>query len=726
MLLLAMIVHHAESRTFFLQGPASSYVLSVDEHGRLVHVHWGAKVAPGRLGDVVLMLDRAFSPNPIGGNRTYSLDTLPQECPTAGATDFRSPAVVVEHPDGTGLLDLVYDSHAITAGKPAMPGLPATYVEAQAEADTLAITLIDRPSGVRVILSYTQFAAHDAIARSLVVVNSGDAVRHVTRAYSASIDLPHAGYRMLQLSGAWARERQVGISPLRPGIQAVESRRGTSSHQQNPFIALLDGAADEDHGEVRAISLVYSGCFAALAEVDQYATTRVQAGLNPPALRWRLAPGERFQSPEAVLVWSGEGLGAMSRTFHRLFRTRLARGLFRDAPRPVLINNWEATYFDFDTDKLIAIAKKAGEIGVELMVLDDGWFGARKDDRAGLGDWMVNQAKLPGGLSRLADGVEALGMRFGLWFEPEMVNPDSDLYRAHPDWCLHVPGRVRSEARSQLILDLTRPEVRNYVHDAVAAVLRSARISYVKWDMNRHLTEVASPAHPAGEVHHRYVLALYELLERITGEFPHVLFESCSGGGGRFDAGMLHYMPQVWTSDNSDAICRLAIQHGTSMAYPLSSMGAHVSAVPNHQVHRTTPMRTRGHVAFTGAFGFELDLNKLSPEDLQTTRELVAEYNRVRGLLAAGDLYRLRSPEDGRAAAWMVVAEDRSRALVTFVRVLGEANDPIPVLRLKGLDPAASYRIDGQVIGGDALMAVGLRPVVRHDFTSRTWHLERV
>lgn len=721
-----MIVHHAATRTFFLQGPASSYVLGIDRHGRLLHLHWGGRVEAGALGTVVHVMDRAFSPNPIPGDRGYSLDTLPQECPTAGASDFRLPAVVVEHPDGSGILDLVYESHAIVAGKPRLAGLPATYAESDAEADTLTVVLVDQPSGVRVELSYTQFADHDAVARSLRVVNAGDAPRYITRACSASVDLPDAGHRLLQLSGAWARERQVAVAPLRPGLQAVESRRGTSSHQQNPFIALLAGTADEDHGEVRGLSLVYSGCFSAAVEVDQYATARVQAGIAPPGFRWRLAPGEAFQTPEAVLVWSGGGLGGMSRTYHRLYRTRLARGTFRDAQRPVLINNWEATYFDFDTDKLLAIARKAGEIGVELMVLDDGWFGARKDDRAGLGDWVVNERKLPGGLTRLAAGVEALGMRFGLWFEPEMVNPDSDLHRAHPDWCLHVPGRVRSEARSQLVLDLSRAEVRAYVREAVAAVLRSARISYVKWDMNRHLTEVWSPAHPAGEVHHRYVLGLYELLESITAEFPHVLFESCSGGGGRFDPGLLHYMPQVWTSDNTDAMARLHIQHGTSMVYPLSAMGAHVSACPNHQVHRTTPLRTRGHVAFTGAFGFELDLNKLSPEDLQAARELVVEYGRVRDLVAGGDLYRLRAPDDGRAAAWMVVAPDRSRALVTCVRILAEANDPVPVLRLKGLDPAACYRIGDEVLGGDVLMAVGLRPLVRGDFTSRTWHLERV
>jgi alpha-galactosidase len=544
---------------------------------------------------------------------------------------------------------------------------------------------------------------------------------------SASVDLPLADQRLLTLPGAWARERHVHLAPLHPGLQAVGSRRGTSSHQHNPFIALVAADAGEEHGDVRGLSLVYSGCFTAQVEVDQYAIARVQIGMQPPDLRWRLVPGASFQTPEAILVFSSAGLGAMSRTYHRLYRTRLARGPFRDAPRPILINNWEATYFDFNADKLVAIAARAKDIGVELMVLDDGWFGARKDDRAGLGDWVVNEDKLPGGLSTLAARIEALDMRFGIWFEPEMVSPDSDLYRAHPDWCLHIPGRPRTEARSQLVLDLTRSEVREYVYEAIARVLRSARISYVKWDMNRHLTEVWSPAHPAGEVHHRYCLGVYALLERITSEFPQVLFESCSGGGGRFDPGMLHYLPQVWTSDNTDAIARLAIQFGTSLVYPLSAMGAHVSAVPNHQNQRLTPMTTRGHVAFTGAFGFELDLTTLSAEDLAAARNLVCEYQRVRGLLAAGDLYRLRAPEDQTWAAWMVVAPDGSQALVTYVRILAGSNPPLPVLRLRGLQPEARYRLDegDEILGGEVLMAIGLRPFIARDFTSRTWHLER-
>ena len=722
-----MITYHEATRTFFLEGPASSYVLAIDAHGRLTHLHWGARIRPGALGLVAPPIERAFSPNPLPADRSYSLDTLPQECPTAGASDFRIPAIVVEHADGSRLLDLLYVSHVISLGKPTLAGLPATYVEPPGEAATLAVTLVDHLSGVQVIVSYTQFEAFDAVARNFCVVNHGTAACVLTTAMSASVDLPLADQRLLTLPGAWARERHVHLAPLHPGLQAVGSRRGTSSHQHNPFIALVAADAGEEHGDVRGLSLVYSGCFTAQVEVDQYAIARVQIGMQPPDLRWRLVPGASFQTPEAILVFSSAGLGAMSRTYHRLYRTRLARGPFRDAPRPILINNWEATYFDFNADKLVAIAARAKDIGVELMVLDDGWFGARKDDRAGLGDWVVNEDKLPGGLSTLAARIEALDMRFGIWFEPEMVSPDSDLYRAHPDWCLHIPGRPRTEARSQLVLDLTRSEVREYVYEAIARVLRSARISYVKWDMNRHLTEVWSPAHPAGEVHHRYCLGVYALLERITSEFPQVLFESCSGGGGRFDPGMLHYLPQVWTSDNTDAIARLAIQFGTSLVYPLSAMGAHVSAVPNHQNQRLTPMTTRGHVAFTGAFGFELDLTTLSAEDLAAARNLVCEYQRVRGLLAAGDLYRLRAPEDQTWAAWMVVAPDGSQALVTYVRILAGSNPPLPVLRLRGLQPEARYRLDegDEILGGEVLMAIGLRPFIARDFTSRTWHLER-
>jgi alpha-galactosidase len=721
-----MIAYLSAPRRFFLQGPASTYILEVDRYGHLQHVHWGGRIRPGDLPEVASVIWRSQTVRAESGGEPYSLDFQPQECPAGGLSDFRNPAVLVEHPDGTSVLDLVYESHVIQPGKPALSGLPATYVEDPAEADTLVVTLCDRVSGVRIELSYTQFRDHDAVARNLRVVNAGDATRHVMRALSASVDLPPGQRSLLTLNGSPLRERHMSVTSLQPGVQGVLSRRGTSSHQHNPFIALLDAGSDEDHGEVRGLMLAYSGCFTAQVEVDHYGWQRMQIGLDAPGFRWGLAPGETFQAPEALLLWSGDGLGGLSRTSHRLLRTRMVRGRHRDTPFPILINNWEATYFNFDADKLTAIAATAKAVGVETLGMDDGWFGARDSDRAGLGDWVCNERKLPGGLPAIAARMEALGMGFGLWLEPEMVNPDSDLYRAHPDWCLQIPGRVPKLGRNQLVLDLSRPEVVEHVYQAVAALLGSARISYVKWDMNRYLSDVASPAHPPGEVHHRFILGVYRLLDRVTRDFPDTRIEGCAAGGGRFDAGMLQYMPQHWTSDNTDAIARLSIQHGTSIGYPLSSMVAHVSACPNHQVHRNTPMRTRGHVAFTGAFGFELDLAKLSEQDLATVRELVEEYRRVRELLAAGDLYRLIDPTGGRAAAWMVVSPDRSRALVTFVSILVEANAPLPVLRLRGLDPAADYRVDQDVLGGDALMRIGLRPHIGTDFTSRTWHIERI
>lgn len=746
---MSAITCHEPTSTYFLQGAGSSYVLRVLPTGHLVHLHWGARLEPCAIDWFPLWGDRAFSPNPPGMREVgFTLDTLPQEAPAYGNGDYRAALIGARHADGSHVLDLRVVKREIRAGKPALEGLPATYVEDPAEATTLAITLLDKLAGLEVELLYTVFHGTDAIARSWRAVNRGGAALQFSRALSASVDLPRADWTMLQLSGAWARERQVVERALAPGISAVESRRGTSSHQHNPFIALCAPGASEEHGEVLAMNLVYSGNFLAQAEVDQFGSTRLQIGINPLEFAWELAPGGSFQAPEAVLVRSGDGLGGMSRTFHRLYRSRLVRGPFRDAPRPVLINNWEATYFKFDTDKLLALAKAGKEVGCDLCVLDDGWFGKREDDRSGLGDWTrVNQAKLPGGLKRLAEGVNALGMRFGLWFEPEMVSPDSDLYREHPDWCFHVPGRPRTEGRSQLVLDLGRAEVRERIWADMSSVLRSAPIGFVKWDMNRHLTEVWSPALPAarqGEAAHRFTLGVYDLLERMHREFPEVLVEGCSGGGGRFDPGMLFYHPYIWTSDNSDAIERLRIQHGTSMAYPLSSMDANISAVPNHQVHRRTPLATRATVAFTGAFGYQLDLLTMTGDERAAMRRQTERWRQVRRVVQEGDLHRLVDPRGNRWAAWMSVTPERDEALVTCVRILTEANAGRLALRLRGLDPARTYRVrvtttkelpsgsgatQHQEVesafdaSGAALMAVGLRADSPGDFVASTWHL---
>lgn len=717
-------------RAWFLQTPGSTYALSITAEGFLQHWHWGARIEPTRLDELRPRLYRAFAPNVAGiPDATLSFDTLPAEYPFPGTGDFRVPAIEIEHADGTRALRLRYHAHRKIAGKPKLPGLPATYIESDCEAETLEIDLVDERDTLVVTLSYTVFADHDAIARSVRIVNQGPQPCRVLAASSASVDFgERAGWRWLHLSGAWARERSVVDTSLRAGLQSIESRRGTSSHQHNPFFAVLAPDAGEEHGEVFGFSLVYSGNFLARIELDQFDTARAQIGLNPSGFSWLLEPGATFQTPEAVLVFSSAGLGAMSRTYHRLYRTRLCRGHYRDQPRPILINNWEATYFDFDEARLVDLARRAHAIGVELFVLDDGWFGQRNDDRTSLGDWQANPQKLPHGIEGLAAAINREGLQFGLWLEPEMVSPDSDLYRQHPDWCLHIAGRGRSTGRHQLVLDFSRTEIVEATCAQLSALLRGAPIRYVKWDMNRHLTEVASAGRSPerqAETAHRHVLGLYALLEKLTAEFPEVLFEGCSGGGGRFDPGMLHYMPQIWTSDNSDAISRLFIQHGTSLVYPLSAMAAHISAVPNHQVGRTTPLETRGLVAMTGAFGLELDLARCTTEELDGLARHVAQNRAWRTLLATGELYRLKNPFHGPEAAWMVVSPDQSEALVFEVRILSAANGPLQRLRLRGLRPSAQYREtqSNRVYFGDVLMAHGVLFQDDHDFKARVLHL---
>jgi alpha-galactosidase len=539
------------------------------------------------------------------------------------------------------------------------------------------------------------------------------------QAMSISLDFPDFGFDSLYLHGSWARERHVERKRLAQGITAIGSRRGASSHNMNPFFALLRPDANERQGEVYGFSLVYSGSFLAQAEVDQYGTTRFSMGIQPFDFGWRLQQGESFQTPEAIMVYSAEGIGGMSRIYHKLYRTRLCRGQHRDAQRPVLVNNWEATYFNFNADKIEEIAKAGAELGIELFVLDDGWFGHRDSD---------NRRKLPQGLGELASRVQANGMQFGLWFEPEMVSPDSELYRAHPEWCLHVPGRRRTEARQQLILDMSRKDVQEYLYERLSDLLSSVPISYVKWDMNRNMTEIGSAAllpERQSETAHRYMLGLYALLERITSQFPHVLFESCSGGGGRFDPGMLYYMPQTWTSDDTDAVERLKIQYGTSIVYPVSTMGAHVSAVPNHQVGRITSLAFRGDVAMSGNFGYELDLSKFTDEEKEIAKAQIATYKRIRPLVQQGDMFRLRSPFEGHETAWMFVSEDQSEALLFYYQVLAEPNGPIRFIKLEGLDPARDYRLEEsqEVYGGDRLMSAGLPVSLQGDFTSMVIHL---
>jgi len=707
-----------ETREFHLRNEQISYVLAVRENGAIGGLYFGPALAPGRA------YGHLARGGPEGFNNRLG-HPLRLEYPTAWSGDYRVPALGVELPDGSGVLDLRFVNHAIRAGKGDIPGLPSTYVEDDAEADTLEITLADAPSGLEVQLFYTLFRDYAAVARRARIHNGGQATVRVTAAMSASIDLPDAAWDLVHLSGNWARERDVRTRRLETGRQSISSVRGASGHEHNPFLMLKRTSTTEEHGEAIGFSLVYSGNFLAEAEVDSFGTARVRMGINPDGFGWTLVPGAAFDTPEAVLVHSERGVGDLSETYHRLYRRRLARGPWRDRERPILINNWEGTYFDFHEAKLVEMATAAHAMGIELFVLDDGWFGQRDDDTSSLGDWFVDRRKLPNGIDGLAGKIEAVGMKFGLWIEPEMVSPRSRLFSEHPDWAIGIPGRPRTEGRQQYVLDFSRADVVDHIFGVLGDVLASAPISYVKWDMNRNITEPFSPSLPAerqGEFFHRYILGVYQLYDRLIRAFPEILFESCAGGGGRFDPGILAYAPQGWTSDQTDAVERLRIQWGTSLVYPLSSMGAHVSAVPNHQVGRITPIATRAAVAFFGVFGYELDPTTMSPDERAAVTDQVAFYRAHRQLFQYGRFLRLRSPfeGDGNRTAWMVASDDGRQAIVGYYRVLNHADRGPDYLRLRGLDPAATYRVRiwPQVAsqadeattlrGGDELMNAGL------------------
>ncbi|MFN7252609.1 MAG: alpha-galactosidase [Anaerobacillus sp.] len=718
------------TRTFHLKANNTSYIFQVAKDGYLAHLYWGKKINEYSHSNELRFADRAFSGNPVAEDRTFSLDTLPQEYPSFGHTDYRNPAFQIQLENGTTVTDLRYSSHKLINGKPNLEGLPSTYVESDDEAETLEITLKDDLIGLTVILSYTAFHQFDVITRSVRFVNEGKTNLILLKAASGNVDFRASEFDLISLPGAWGRERHVARTELRPGIQSIESRRGASSHQHNPFMALVSKETNEDYGDVFAFSFVYSGNFLGTVEVDQFGYSRATMGINPFDFSWLLEPDQSFQTPEVVMVYSANGLSEMSHTFHRLYQTRLCRGEFRDKNRPILINNWEATYFNFDEGKIKEIARHGKELGIELFVLDDGWFGKRDDDTTSLGDWFVDKRKLPNGLEILAQSIRDMDMEFGLWFEPEMVSVDSELYRKHPDWCIHVPKRRRSESRQQLILDYSRQEVCDEIINRVSDILKNAPITYVKWDMNRHMTEVGSASLPAErqrETAHRYMLGLYRVMETITTKFPHILFESCSGGGGRFDPGILYYMPQTWTSDNTDAISRLKIQYGTSFVYPTSSMGAHVSAVPNHQVNRITSLEVRGHVAMSGNFGYELDITQLSFDERETMKEQINFYKKIRTIIQFGNFYRLSSPFTNNHTAWLHVSQDQSEAVLTYVMVLAEPNDPFRKIRLKGLDPTKKYQIcgEGKSFYGDELMNVGINiPRLNGDFKSIMWRLK--
>lgn len=718
------IKYYEKQRIYKLDTPRTSYIMAVvDRENFLGHVYYGERLEDYDLNYLLRTGEAPFVPSENNRERCSFMDSFPVEYAGHGVGDYRDGCVRVRSAEGHSAVNLTVVSHDIYGGKKKLEGLPATF-GGEKECSTLEIHCEDAALGLRVTLMYTVFEDVDAVTRSAKVTNVSDEAPgaggtgkdiYLTKVLSACLDMDNKDFECLSLHGSWARERRIQRQKAGYGKYAVSSLRGEPGHQEHPFMALVTEGATQDAGEVYAMNLVYSGNFMVQEEVSQFNSVRMTIGLNPDDFCWKLEPQESFQAPEAVLVYSAEGIGGMTRSFHDLYRKHLIRSPYRDKKRPVLINNWEATYFDFDADKLIGIAKQAAELGIEMLVMDDGWFGKRNNDNCALGDWQVNGEKLKGGLEYLVGEVNKLGMKFGIWFEPEMISPDSDLYRAHPDWAFAVPGRTPAMARQQYVLDLTRKEVRDYAYECVAKILRSANIEYVKWDMNRPLCDIASAGLPAdrqGEIFHRYVLALYEMQERLVTEFPDLLLENCSGGGARFDAGMLYYSPQIWCSDDTDAVERLMIQEGTSLVYPLSTMGAHVSDCPNHEVGRVTPFETRGYVALAGTFGYELDVTKIPEKDRAMIPEQVAMYHKYNDLVREGDYYRLASyGENHWYDCYEVVSKDKKEALVTYVQVLNRPNFHSRRIYLKGLDAQARYRVEGMdgIYRGETLMKAGIQ-----------------
>lgn len=714
-----------EEGVFHLRGQYSSYVFYVLNDGRVMHLYWGAGIREINLDSLISQFFRGDSFNGRNTDFDGMLDSFPSEYPTYGTSDFRTPAIEVENIDGSSIVDLRFQKYNIFKGKKKLVGLPGVYTESDNEAETLELTLIDNISKLEVVLSYSIFENSDVIIRSVKLNNKGKSNIKINRVLSTSVDLKENSMEMIQLSGSWARERRMFREKLLPGSRIIDSTRGESSHQQSPFIALVDKNTTEYEGRVYGFSFVYSGNFIAQADLDQFGTTRILMGINPFDFNWTLKPGESFQAPEVAMLFTGKGLHGLSSQYHNIYSKRLARGVFRDKERPILINNWEATYFTFNSKKIIEIASKASEAGIELFVLDDGWFGHRDSDNSSLGDWFSDTKKLPEGIAGLSDMVNKKGIKFGIWVEPEMISVDSELYKRNPDWCIHVPNRDRTEIRNQLVLDITREDVRNYIFDILFKLFSGSNISYVKWDMNRPLTEMGSsklPAFRQREFIHRYNLGLYDLMDRVTTAFPNILFESCSGGGARFDAGMMYYMPQAWVSDNMDPLDRLKNQWSTSYVFPPIMMGAHVCSSPNHLSGRVTPLKTRAAVAMSGAFGYELDITKLSEDEVLEIKEQVEFFKLVRGVVQFGEFYRYLSPYENDAASWGFINVEKSEAFVMYTVTEREANQEIQTLKLYGLDLTADYLViegyeeglkgrngKGVVLGGDFLMNCGLR-----------------
>lgn len=722
------VTFNEEKKIFRLDTEKSTYVMGLSPEGFLGHIYYGDRLFMEADNYLLRMEEPPYTPSVNKREKSAFLDFFPMEYPTGGIGDYRESCLNIRNAAGNMGCELHYAGHEIYKGKRGLKGLPASF-STEDEAETLEITLKDADLDLEVVLFYTAFEKENAITRSVRVQNQGKEDIRIEKILSACLDMDNENFSMLSLHGTWARERHIQTGELHYGKQVISSARGESSHQEHPFIALVTNGTEQENGKVYAMHFVYSGNFMAETELCQFDNLRMTMGINPEEFSWLLTPGEEFQAPEVVMVYSGNGLGAMTRSYHDFYRNHLIRSKFKYEKRPILINNWEATYFDFNTDKLLAIARQAKECGIEMLVMDDGWFGKRNFDNCSLGDWKVNEKKITGGLKHLVDEVNKIGLQFGIWFEPEMISPDSDLYRAHPDWAIQIAGREATQSRNQYVLDLSRPEVRDYAYECVASILRSANIAYVKWDMNRQLSDLGSsylPKERQQELFHRYVLGVYELQERLVTEFPDLLLENCSGGGARFDPGMLYYSPQIWCSDNTDAVERLMIQEGSALIYPLSVIGAHVSDCPNHSVGRVTPFETRGHVALAGTFGYELDITKIPEEDRVLIPEQTVTYNKYRHLIQQGEYYRIASyRENHKYDCWALSSQDKKEVLVTYVQVLGVPNSHSRKVFLRGFDPKTTYRLEGteETYTGEMLMKGGfLMKDFWGDFKSRLYH----
>lgn len=723
------IIFENDKKTFTLHTKTTTYQMQIDRFGFLLHLYYGKKVQ-GCMDYMLTFYDRGFSGNPYdaGNDRTYSLDALPQEFPFSGSGDYRASAFAIKNEEGIYGCDLRYKEHRIQKGKYALKGLPAVYA-GEGEAETLEIVLEDSGMGLQVTLLYGVLPEIDVITRSAAVKNNGEKIC-LEKVQSACLDFVAGDYDLISFYGRHAMERNYQRTSVNHAAQVIGSRRGTSSHQYNPMMILADKETTENSGNCYAMSFVYSGGFKGEAEKDQFNQTRMILGLSEEQFSYPLEKGEEFLAPEVILTYSASGLNQLSQNLHQCIRNHVCRGKYKNAVRPVLINSWEAAYFDFNGETIYNLARQAAETGIELLVVDDGWFGKRDDDNSGLGDWQVNEEKLGGTLGGLIERINALGVKFGIWIEPEMVNEDSNLYREHPDWALKVPGRKPVRSRNQLVLDFSRKEVVDYIYEQICAVLDQGNIEYVKWDMNRSLSDIYSASGAEqGRVMYDYILGLYDFLERLTARYPGILIEGCSGGGGRFDAGMLYYTPQIWCSDNTDALDRVKIQYGTSFGYPVSATGSHVSAVPNHQTGRITSMHTRAVTAMAGTFGYELDLSKLTEEEKEEIREQIRKYHKYAKLIQNGRYYRLTNPFEQEVGAWEFVSEDQSEALVNVVMQEIHGNMTVNYVKLCGLSEDAWYKdeAEGKIYSGGALMEAGLPlPVEMGEYLAYQIHLIRI